>query len=752
MYLYKRLSLLDAQSTKNSSLNISTKIQLRTKQLTLSRDKFHSFLNSHSNGNSPGKKIHEYPLIKPKMKHSESQKSINNNSKKIFDDIIFPYKMKKIIKNRHLNNKKIEQFFISGLNDEKSNKKIEINKDNIELNKKSFSELNKKFNFPKTHKNIFKKNFSILNNIKQPKKEKQIYFLIDSIFSEKKNESKETNIKYDESEIFGYKEKYLTYLKNELSLIHKGKKELDKESIISYEYENKIYGKILLELNSVNILVINKESKKEICSMNIPFNLACLFYLSNIRELAYIAFGLFLNENFEEINIDLLSKELKEMVSNQIFFENNNLKYKYDIDDEDKKIISDDYINRKHLKNRDNIKYNFLSLYSKKKAFKQIIFENCTFYDNNNINANSKDNIFCHSNNRETSKILFDTNINIINFSWISFKNNYNIKITMPKILIKIPKFKKELSHFIHREVFVYLLMNNFINFNYVIIHYLFSLKKFRAKMYKALSYNHLNKLYPFFSNIINNETYNTKNLIKEIYHVTNVRFEEFENSLNDNEYIFYVSDEDKFHLYKMKSYILYIYSLSSLEGTQNSKIFFFNFSFYQMKVLFYKSKYDNLLQFIQRLIKYNHLTKKIFFDYNFFSSFKYMNPIQIDNYFKESSLNIKENDKDNNNEMTQNNFILKLVEPKFISVSLNKKKIGENINNNNNNLEGEKKIGNVGNKLIEKLIGNDIKNWGKILWESKDDIEPLKKKTKKYDFHGKKDFQTIFKKFLKID
>ena len=194
-----------------------------------------------------------------------------------------------------------------------------------------------------------------------------------------------------------------------------------------------------------------------------------------------------------------------------------------------------------------------------------------------------------------------------------------------------------------------------------------------------------------------------------------------------------------------MKSYILYIYSL---EGTKNSKIFFFNFSFYQMKILYYKSKYENLLQFIQKLLKYNSLTKKIFFDYNYFSSFKDMSTNQIDNYFKECSLNIKDINKDNNNEMTENNFVIKLNEPKFISISLNKKKLSDNINDN---LSEEKKIGNVGKKLIEKLIGNDIKNWGKILWENKDEIEPLKnKKIKKIVFPGNKDFQTIFKKFIK--
>ena len=741
MYLYKSFSSFDAHSTKNTS-DISTKILLRTKQLALSREKYHSFLNSHSKGNSSEKSIYEYPLMKIKMKHSESQKSIENKSNSILDKFIAPYQIKKIFKNRHLNNKRLEQFFISELNEASGGGGVEINKENFELNKKTFPELKKKFSFIKTKKNIYKRNFVFLNNIK-PKTEKQIYLLIDSIFSEKKNKLNETKIKYDESEIFGYKEKYLNYLKEELNILHKGEKYIEKESNFSYEYENKTYGKIKLELNSINILITNKEKNKTVCSLNIPFDLVCLFYLSHIKELAYIILGIFLNENFKEYDENILLNELKEIIKNQIFIENNILKYKFNIDDEDKKIIFGDYLNRRNIKNRDNVKYNFLSLYSTKEAFKQMIFENCTFYNDYNL----KEKIYYHSNNSETIKILFDTNINIINFSWISLNNNYNIKITMPKIIIKIPKFQKELSHFIHRELLTFLLMNKFSNFNYILIHYLFTLKKFRADIYKALSYNHLNRLYPFFNNIINNDTYNSKNLKQENYHITNLRFEEYENSLNDNEYTFYVSDSDNFHLYKMKSYTLFVYSFDSFED-KNPKIFFFNFSFYHMKVLFYKSKYDNLIQFLQRLLIYNPHTKKIFLDYRFFSSFKYMNGEQIDRYFKESSLNIKENMKNIGNEIIQDNLVLRVVEPKFISVSVKKKKIGEE----NNNTEGLKKVGNVGRKLIGKLIENDIKDWGKILWENKSAIEPLKRKSRNSTFVGKKNFKVIFKKFLKID
>ena len=738
-------SFFDTKSTKN----ISSNILLKTKKITLSRQKYYSFIESLSKENSSDKPLYQLPIIR--LKHSESQKNIKQNNS-IFQNIILPYQNKTIIKNKHQQNKRNEQFFISGLNDINNSKNKEESKED-ELKKKHIVKLQKILRFPQTMKNKFKKNLCFANILKKQRREKQIFLLIDSIFSDKKAQinEEEKQFRYNEADYIGYKEKYLTYLQNELSLLHQGKKEIGQKYNLYHEYDNRIYGKIKLELTSVNILITNKENGEKYCSLDLPFDLVCLFYLSYIKELPYIILGLFRNQNIVENDKKNLIKELKDIIVNQISFVNNNLKYNFNIDEEDRKNVFEDYLNRRNLKNKDNIKYNFLSLYSKKEAFKQALFENCTFKTNINVNYNQEEDTIYNIDNMKTLKILFDTNINAINFSWISLKHNFNIKITMPQIVIYFPKFKKELNYFIHRELFVYLLMNNFSNFNNILIHYLFTLKKFREGIYKALSYNDLYKQNPELIEILNNESYLFNNIIYDNIHISNFRFEDYENSLNDKEYIFYVSDDEKFHLYKMKSYTLYIYSLKYLEDLKKSKIFFFNFSFHHMKVLFYKNKYDNLIQFLQRLLTYNPVTKKIFFDYKFFSSFKYMTTEQIDKYFKESSLNIKENIKNEEKEIIQNDLVLRLVEPKFVSVSVNKKNFGEE---NMNGLGEVKMVGNVGNILIEKLIQNDIKDWGKILWERKDDIEPLRKKnkTRKSVYGGKRDFKAIFKKFLKID
>ena len=51
--------------------------------------------------------------------------------------------------------------------------------------------------------------------------------------------------------------------KHILTLIKENEKQINMNSQISYAYDNKIYGKIILELNSTKIEVINKNTQIE---------------------------------------------------------------------------------------------------------------------------------------------------------------------------------------------------------------------------------------------------------------------------------------------------------------------------------------------------------------------------------------------------------------------------------------------------------------------------------------------------------
>ena len=727
--------------------SVTNKILAKTKELTLSSKDYNKYLELFSDISQDKyiglKTDYPLPIISPIKR--KKNKNLFYKERKILTPKLSKKQIKSFYindnnkeKNKYSSNKTLKNkninFFICDFDylkkeEQKNNYKNNNNyqtyfcltqENFMKYKKKIKNKYNKEYNKDKNENNIK------INNNKEKSSKKQIFCLLDSIFNKEKNDEDKSeendNIIYNEKEIFGYKDIYLEYLKNELISLTKKEKEINMNSKISYNYNNKIYGKIIMEINSAKIEVFNKINDV-ICSIfNIPFNLLCIFYLSTVKQLAHIILNIYKNEFFLS-NQKLSNEEIKKILENimeyQITYKNNNLFFKNNFEDEDKKNIANDYLSYRNLKFRTNVRYNILSLSKKEESLKKVNFENCTFnnYKNSNYKKDLNENIY--NKNIESMKNLFDSNINIVNLSWITHDKNYLIKITMPHISIKMPNYKKQINHFINKEIFVFLYISS--------------------------------------KNLYNN-------LLYEIHNLSNTKYEQYENSLNDNEYIFFVSDDEYIHLYKMKSYVLFAYSCNDLK---HSKINFFDFSFYQMKILFYKSKYENLAQFLQRLIKVNKENKKIYLDYNYFNTYKQMENKQIAHHFKESYLleNINKNNliinnsnkisinSDNSNKIIEKELVLKVSNPKFISVSIKKNK---NINSNIVEQKWLKKEGEIRRNLMEKLVENDIKNWGTILWQNKDGIEALKNSknamTRRSNFFkGKKDFKAVFKKFLKI-
>lgn len=812
------------------SKNITNKILARTKKLTLSSKKYNNYLESFSDVSQ--EKINflqtEYnlPIITPKklnMKKKSFSRSRKTLTPKMNKTLLANYNInnhinrnnkdkEKNASNKTLQNKNIN-FFICDFDysnkEEQKNNKISnnINKYKYYLTQQNFIKFKTTSKNKKKIKENDKNNIKIIKNEEKASK-KQIFCLLDSVFSEdKKDKNKNSDLIYEEKEIFGYKNLYLDYLKNEIKSLIKKEKEINMNYNINYIYNNKIYGKIVMEINSAKVEVFDKMNDSLCSTVNIPFSLLCIFYLSTVKQLSHIIINIFKNDYFlnnEKKSDEKIKIFFEEIISNQILFKNNDLIFKNNFEDEDKDNILSDYIKYRNLKYRTNVRYNILLINKKEEALKKILFENCTFNNYRSSDLNFDFNQKIYNKNTESMKNLFDSNINIIHLSWITLDKNYLIKITMPHIAIKLTNYQKQINHFISKEIFVFLYKNNFKNWNFYISHYLFSLKKFRICINNILSYysllnmlnknkaktrkhfsfnnyklniteieNEKKKLYKNINNV-NNKNINDTIIYKQ-YYLSNLKFEYYENSLNDNEYIFFVSDDEFIHLYKMKSYVLFGYLFNDLK---QPIIYYFDFSFYEMMILFYKSKYENLVQFLQRLIKVNKKKKKIYLDYCYFNSFQLMNNKQIDHHFKESYLienfnknnlmidmanknklnnnnNTVSNNDDSTNKIVENELILKISNPKFISVSIKK---NDDINNNEGRIEEKwiKKEGEIGRQLIEKLVENDIKEWGTILWQNKDSIEALKNskglgKRRVNIFKDKQDFKTVFKKFLNI-
>jgi len=836
--IYKHFAVVNGHQTAK---RITNKILARTKGLTLSSKKYHNYLENFSEEspeklyeqkteyNLPSinsKKLKNYKTfykprktITPKMtKNILTEFNINSNDIRRNNE----RKNRKNLSNKTLQNRNVNFFICDFDYVNREDLKAKLTKNRNKFNKEyKFITQNNYTNLHKKLKATYSTGKNKTKDMEQNNKrmytaageeknsEKQIFCLLDSVFNEnKKDDSLKDEKNYEERDIFGYKSSYLNYLRKEFASLTKNEKKTNMTSKFTHNYDNKIYGKIIMELNSVKIEITNKINNRICCTIDIPFSMMSLFYLSTVKQIPYIILNLFKSDIMFKNEDSNIMEALKDIIINQITYKNNVLSFKNKFEDEGKNYILSDYMNYRNLKYRTSVRYNLLSLNLKADVLNQIIFENCTFNSNSSnsvFSLNYNYNITNHNENIETIKCLFDSNINLINMPWITLDSNYNIKITMPKIVIKLPNYSKQINHFIDKQLLVFLYKNNFKDWNFFISHYLFTLKKFRLCINNILSYYTLfnlrinrlkfnkfkisesetenNKNYLFTNEDESNETKNDKykNIIYENHYLSNLRFEQYNNSLNDNEYIFLVSDDESIQLYKLKSYVLYAYNCADLK---HPKIYYFDFSFYQMKILFYKSKYENLGKFFQRLIKVNKDKKKIYLDYYYFTTFKSMNLEQIKQYFEDTNfidnlnnintdiansnnninvnvnvssnsnkLSVNNNNESNAEQITVNDLILKVMNPKFISVSIKK------IKNENNEVQKEiwdKNEREIGTELIENLVQNDIKNWGSILWQNKDHIEAFKsgkKVTKKKAsiFKGKKDFKDVFKKFLKI-
>ena len=806
----------------NIKKSFANKIISKTKKLALSNDKYNEYLETFSSFNEKNVKMTinldlEYPIIQPikkqKSKHNHKQTFFSKQMKncllnQYFSNYESPKHKRTITETKPNNspiklfqqsNKQIKKFFICE-NDYFLNKDIKyfVNKAKniknynfISLKKMPSRKINydeNKINNTYTNNNFFHKN-NVENtldkchrDVKHDKKS-EVFCLLDAIFYEK---NKDEKFIYDEKKFMNHKNELYSYLETQLSSFIHRKKSISLLSKLSYNYINKIYGKINLQLNSIKIEILNNFSNCLVNSIIIPFDLLPLFYLTTTEQIGYILLYLIKEDFFSFKNIRQ-HKAFEILLTKEIIIKNKKLLFQFAMDENNEPDIMDGLMNNNLMrKNSNNIKFNILSLRNKNENKLQLM-------NNSKINFDK----FEHIKNLEGKSIeknLFENKITTLFFPWITSDHDYIIKISLPKIIVKFQNYNKQINNFIDKELLIFLYKNNFEKWNLYLSHYLFSLKNFRLSLNKMLSY------YPKFlkyktkpkikkktitsdnsqinSNCDKNLIYKNNKPVKKRLSVSNTNIllqskkiddvnilsvynQEFKPSLNDNEYNFLLSDDKFVHLYKLKSYILNVYYCNKI---QKPKVYVFNFNFFQMKILFYKSKYSSLEKVLSRLLKISN--SKIILDYSYFDLFKSMNMKEVNNYFSENLTiynykitqikNIK-NIKNHNNSFEKNNEIsLKLCTPEFVHISLNK-----NFETLINNGGWKRNEGKIKLKLIEKLVENDIDHWGKILSENKNDIESTnvsrKFTTSRINRSGtlkentKKMFKYMLQKILKI-
>ena len=601
--------------TKKILLN---KILNRTKSILKSKTDFSEYMGEYNSmiikPTFKNPEVHTYPLLRKSCSEMISLK----NQDKTENNTVKRKILKNFFKNRIMSNSLKEKF--------KKNLTMNINT-NFHKNKK-------------------------LEEWLQKKKEKDKIFLYEEFFhkwnkdeEENKENNKYSELKYDENKIFF--SDYSELIKEKINFCKHNKLEnLQKKLNISFEDKNK--KKIKLELISMKIIfepikdetLINKKETDEykfedykeinisnrINSLNdefeyynddttekkniitLPLSYVFLFYINGLDYFKNILIGAikfsndFKNVHFEENEIYSIIRSNKNY--------NQNLKINSN--------------NSKRINTKDGGKYHFpkRGVTSKMQVSGTVInkqfsslksFSNLDKNKEKNVDNTSKENILyatkkkikvMHSNHDLKNKYLNKKDIKYSEycFIWETPNKSYKVRIIMPLIIFWSEHIKKNIIIFCDKELFLFLLKNNFVNWDYYILYYLFTFKIFRLIILKGISYysrynsksSYMINLYiKQFMNKINENT-NILNINRKIYNHFSDKNESYKFFYTDNFSINSIIEFNSFHIF--------------IENNKlNNKICFeFCLNFKQMIYLININNYENLNFFIPKIIQTN--------------------------------------------------------------------------------------------------------------------------------------------------
>ena len=601
--------------TKKILLN---KILNRTKSILKSKTDFSEYMGEYNSmiikPTFKNPEVHTYPLLRKSCSEMISLK----NQDKTENNPVKRKILKNFFKNRIMSNSLKEKF--------KKNLTMNINT-NFHKNKK-------------------------LEEWLQKKKEKDKIFLYEEFFhkwnkdeEENKENNKYSELKYDENKIFF--SDYSELIKEKINFCKHNKLEnLQKKLNISFEDKNK--KKIKLELISMKIIfepikdetLINKKETDEykfedykeinisnrINSLNdefeyynddttekkniitLPLSYVFLFYINGLDYFKNILIGAikfsndFKNVHFEENEIYSIIRSNKNY--------NQNLKINSN--------------NSKRINTKDGGKYHFpkRGVTSKMQVSGTVInkqfsslksFSNLDKNKEKNVDNTSKENILyatkkkikvMHSNHDLKNKYLNKKDIKYSEycFIWETPNKSYKVRIIMPLIIFWSEHIKKNIIIFCDKELFLFLLKNNFVNWDYYILYYLFTFKIFRLIILKGISYysrynsksSYMINLYiKQFMNKINENT-NILNIHRKIYNHFSDKNESYKFFYTDNFSINSIIEFNSFHIF--------------IENNKlNNKICFeFCLNFKQMIYLININNYENLNFFIPKIIQTN--------------------------------------------------------------------------------------------------------------------------------------------------
>ena len=714
-----------------------------TKNLTISNDNYTDFYKSSIDiFQKKTFKIPDqtqYPLLREsKKKYISIRTRLNTFSfkdKRNKPKILIPKTAKKRIRKLFSeNSKKIKKkvnFFICDENYIEKKKKNVFN-----LKRENFNFIRKNHPPDFFHSINYFKYAEPVEEIKNPEERiKDFFMLLNSIFKQENH----LCLKYKEKEIFGHKEDYFEYINDELKKFHNKEKDIKAKYFFSNSIKTRGYGKLDLVFKSARFDIINESLKNNnvIKTVNIPFDLMCLIYLSNLKEIILIIFFIMNNIDLNDNNIILSDEKIKNLFSDILL---------------KTKLKENKYDGIKFgLNKKNNEKYTVKIFYLKNiesftEASKYSDLISAFMKQDNAIKMFSNNGYKFGKNIMNKKRIMFFNNFDYFKILLIFQGNKYSIKFSMPEVSLLFKDYEKQLNHCIDKELFLFLQQNNFIEWDFYILHYLYYLQDFRNYISRNLSIrcnfnfflrkkiiNENNKISFIDSknNNINCDIISSLNNSYQKYYLNN--FYTTKININEDEYkfIFTIFNGKNLNIYKFKSYVLYVF----INNVNKPEIYAFNFNFMHMKVLYYRSKFENFKLFLKRLISIKN--KKIYLDYSYLDSFNSMTNEEIYEFFYKLDLNNKESP--HQEIFKLNSVVLKIREPHLEIISRDKNELNE-FKVNHYRIELDK-------QFLSFLINNDINDWAKIMLKNQDILNQNNfKKYDEYKFRKSRKRSVIFK------
>ncbi len=576
---------------------------------------------------------------------------------------------------------------------EKKIKKKKIIKRNLLLND------SKKSILPTTHRTI-NSGYSTIRNLsssigRKKVEQDKLFILRNNIFYDELY----SNLEYDESEIFHKVSFYNKFIENYIENLKENKTEnlttfvkrnyYDINNFDLIEDENTSVSSIMFK--SMKIEFINQtDPSKEIISYEIPFTYLPVFYYNNMKNLKYVLLSVFkFSKDFDNISFE--NEEMYNLIKNSDQYDFFHRKKTQKHEEDEEEIINFNTVCNASIK----------KLIFRKKKTKIKISDN-NFLKTTNLLKLAK----------------YENKYTFYNFIWVTPKYTYKVVVKTPEINVRINKLY--FSKYIDIELLYFLLKRDFLNWDFFIVHYLFSFKSFRWIVKTYLSKNKSKNL---------QLKYNPEKHGYIRFERTGLNLNIFltnEKSLsitkNNHHYMFFYTNEE------LKNYLKILHSYSALvsnDAINTNNEFCFSFNFSQMIILNKISKIQDLSDFINKLLYTQN--SYIFLQFNFFIHFDNKFYIEKSNVPEKKRISVETGRKSSSllsrhslspdpitpkNKISDNSkFIINITYPHIETVEyFNSKNFSEGIciiSNHN-----EKKPREISEKGLDEICSHKMEDW----------------------------------------